>query len=132
MWHKYNKYFRYAPNSANNSINIRRGHGIILLDSCLICGIIILDFQDNYINQAVYYINERGILLIIENVRRDSKSCAKRLNRALRDIEKAMDERPDVQRFDRSDREIGRWRIERRAQKVGYTDFRLLREEEIC
>ena len=78
------------------------------------------------------YINERGLLLIIENVRRDLKSCAKRLNRALHDIEKAMDERPDVQRFDRSDREIGRWRIERRAQKVGYTDFRLLREEEIC
>src|SRR5215472_1254619 len=116
MWHKYDKYFRYAPNSANNSINVRRGHGIILLDSCLICGIILLDFQDSYINQF-NYINERGILLIIENVRRDLKSCAKRLNRALRHIEKAMDEQC-VQRIDRSDREIGRSRIERHAQQV--------------
>jgi len=37
--------------------------------------------------------------LIIENVRRDLKSCAKRLNRARRDLEKAMDERPDIQRI---------------------------------
>lgn len=49
------------------------------------------------------YINERGILLTIEKVKRDLKSCAKRFNRALRDLEKAMDARPDFQRFDGDD-----------------------------
>ena len=50
-------------------------------------------------SKQVNYINEGGILLTIEKVKRDLKSCAKRLNRALRDLEKAMDERPDIQRI---------------------------------
>jgi len=54
----------------------------------------------SFLHMQVNYINERGILLTIEKVKRDLTSCAKRLNRALRDLEKAMDERPDIQRFD--------------------------------
>jgi len=67
--------------------------------------------------KQINYINERGILLTIEKIRRDLKPCAKRLNRALRDLEKALDERPDFQRFDGGGGMT--------AQKVRHTHFRL-------
>ena len=70
-------------------------------------------------SKEVNYINERGMLL---TTRRDLKSCAKRINRALRGLEETMDEWPGIRDgLTGGDREIGRCR----AQKVGYTHFRL-------